>query len=159
MHGHFTFFNDEDLYQEALLCLWLDFKEGKLDDKTDSYILQGCYFHLKNYIRKVKDKVIIVSIDALVEEDKSGLEEAVSLKAYNHRFEKSRGLDLLEEISCFGLTRREKDIIAFLDKGFTVREIGEKLGISHVMVVKLRKNIQEKCGKLKQEAGYGYQNN
>lgn len=159
LNGRFTFFNDEDLFQEALLRLWLDFKEGKLDDKTDSYILQGCFFHLKNYIRKVKDKICVVSIDALVEEEKSGLEEIISLKAYNYRFEKSGGFDLSQEISGLGLTQREKDIISFSDKGFTVRQIGEKLGISHVMVVKLRKGIQEKCAKLKQDLSCSYQNN
>ncbi|MCX5704439.1 MAG: hypothetical protein NT066_08150 [Candidatus Omnitrophica bacterium] len=63
LNGHFSFFNDEDLYQEALIHLWLDFKEGKLSDKTDSYILQGCYFYLKNYIRKNYDKANLISLE------------------------------------------------------------------------------------------------
>lgn len=55
LNGHFTFMDDQDLFQEALIHLWSCFQSGSLDDKTDSYILQGCYFHLKNYIRKAQD--------------------------------------------------------------------------------------------------------
>ena len=56
LNGHFSFFNDEDLFQEALIHLWEDYQKGKIQDKTDSYILQGCHFHLKNYLRKMKPK-------------------------------------------------------------------------------------------------------
>ena len=52
LNGKFTFFNEEDLFQEAAVRLWQEFELGRLAGKTDSYILQGCYFHLKNYIRK-----------------------------------------------------------------------------------------------------------
>src|SRR3989338_8897915 len=64
LNGHFTFFNDEDLFQEALIHLLQDFRAGRLQDKTDSYILQGCYFHLKNYIRKVNERPNVISFDA-----------------------------------------------------------------------------------------------
>jgi DNA-directed RNA polymerase specialized sigma subunit len=116
LNGRFTFFNDEDLYQEALIYLWVDFNQRKLDDKTDSYILQGCYFHLKNYIRIIQDKKALVSLDALVETIRNN-----------------------------GLTEREKDIFNLALSGLTTREIGNKLGISHVRVIKLQKKIREKC--------------
>ncbi|PIQ87745.1 MAG: hypothetical protein COV73_02500, partial [Candidatus Omnitrophica bacterium CG11_big_fil_rev_8_21_14_0_20_43_6] len=64
LNGHYRSFNHDDLYQEATIHLWSNFLKGKLSDKTDSYILQGCYFHLKNYIRKVNERSNIVSIDA-----------------------------------------------------------------------------------------------
>ena len=38
LDGHFTFMDDQDLFQEALIHLWSDIQLGKLDDKTDSYI-------------------------------------------------------------------------------------------------------------------------
>jgi hypothetical protein len=41
--------------------------------------------------------------------------------------------------------------------GLTVRQIGQKLGISHVMVVKLKGKIKDKCGRLKEEIISGYQ--
>ena len=75
LNGHFTFMDDQDLLQEALIHLWCDFQIGKLDDKTDSYILQGCYFHLKNYIRKSQDSAIMLSLNSIMEEDGPHLEE------------------------------------------------------------------------------------
>ena len=80
LNGHFTFFNDEDLFQEALVRLWQDFNAGKLDDKTDSYILQGCYFHLKNYIRKCKTRTKLISIEAIVDAESRNLKGALSLE-------------------------------------------------------------------------------
>ena len=44
LNGHHSFFDDEDLYQEALIHLWLHYEDGSLSDKTDSYILQGAIF-------------------------------------------------------------------------------------------------------------------
>ena len=63
LNGHFTFFDEDDLFQEALEHLWLAFQDGTLGDKTDSYVLQGCYFHLKNYIRKTMDKAKLTSLN------------------------------------------------------------------------------------------------
>jgi RNA polymerase sigma factor (sigma-70 family) len=157
LNGHFSFFNDEDLFQEALAHLWVDFRAGKLDDKTDSYILQGCYFYLKNYLRKTQDKLRLVSIDTLADEGGLDLEETLAaegpLSAYANLEE---GL-LSERIQGLGLTPRENDILSFSMKGLTVREIGKRLGISHVMVVKLKAKIQDKCGKLRDEIKNGYQ--
>jgi len=70
LNGHYTFFNDDDLRQESLLHLWLEYQKGKLEDKTDSYILQGCYYYLKNYLRKVKADTKFVSIEALNDDEK-----------------------------------------------------------------------------------------
>ena len=47
------------------------------------------------------------------------------------------------------LTRKEKEIVFFYLQGWTTREIGERLGISHVSIVKLEEKIREKCKKLK----------
>ena len=44
-----------------------------------------------------------------------------------------------------GLTPREKEVFILALEGLTVREIGDRLGVSHVRVVKLRANIKEKC--------------
>jgi len=157
LNGHFSFFNDEDLFQEALAHLWVDFRAGKLNDKTDSYILQGCYFYLKNYLRKTQDKLRLVSIDTLIDEVGLDLEETLatagSLPAYENLDE---GL-LSERMQRLGLTPRENDILSFSMKGLTVREIGKKLGISHVMVVKLKGKIKDKCSRLKEEIKDSYQ--
>jgi DNA-directed RNA polymerase specialized sigma subunit len=83
LNGHYTFFNDEDLYQEALAHLWVGFREGALGDKTDSYILQGCYYHMKNYIRKTQDNAVLVSLSNPVGEDGTVMEDMIPSDGIN----------------------------------------------------------------------------
>ena len=53
----------DDLIQEALISLWKRFACGQLRDKTISYVLKGCYFHIQNYIRTHKVRCDIKSLD------------------------------------------------------------------------------------------------
>jgi RNA polymerase sigma factor (sigma-70 family) len=147
LNGHFTFFNDEDLFQEALLHLWQDFNSGKLNDKTDSYILQGCYFHLKNHIRKSKVRNKLVSLETIINEEGASLEETTLLQDERSAryFDDLNNKMLIEVIQNNGLTRRQKHILLFYADGLTTREIGRRMGISHVMVVKLMHRIKNKC--------------
>jgi len=149
LNGRYRSFNHDDLYQEALMHLWNNFNSGKLSDKTDSYILQGCYFHLKNYIRKVNENPNIISLDMPVGEDEgnSVLEEILYLKFGIQ--EDCRNLlhvkFLVEAIQNNGFSPREKEILVFLKEGLTTRDIGQRIGISHVSVVKAVKRIREKA--------------
>jgi len=150
LNGHFSFFNDEDLFQEALIHLWEDFQEGKLQDKTDSYVLQGCYFHLKNYLRKVKPKMKLISLDLLINDDDGRtLEESLFLKREDSQDARDylNNKLLVETIRNNGFTKREKDILSFYSKGLPTRAIGERLGVSHVRVIKLMRAIKDKCKK------------
>jgi DNA-binding NarL/FixJ family response regulator len=52
---------------------------------------------------------------------------------------------LTETILNNGLTPKEKKILYFYAQGLTTREIGRRLGVSHVSVVKSTKRIREKC--------------
>ncbi len=150
LNGHFTFFNEEDLYQEAVLHLWVDYAGGKLGDKTDSYILQGCYFHLKNYIRIVQDKARLVRIDAPLSKDNFESEyDVLSLEDPKSYRDYTSSKMLVEDILNDGLTKREKEVFSFYLDGLTTREIGTKLGISHVRVVKLQNKIKIKCQKFR----------
>jgi RNA polymerase sigma factor (sigma-70 family) len=147
LNGRFTFMDHNDLYQEAVLQLWIDFQGGRLEAKTDSYVLQGCYFHLKNYIRKTQDSVALVSLSAMMDEESGRLEElmeADEMVAIDYVDGKMQVEALLEE----GLSERERDVLAFSMEGMTTREIGEKLGISHVAVVKVRNRIRERWERL-----------
>ena len=151
LNGHFTFMDDQDLFQEALIHLWTDFQRGLLDDKTDSYILQGCYFHLKNYIRKSQDSVIMLSLNSIMEEDGSHLEE---LLIADNLASHDRVETLLEiEAMGSGISQRERDVLFFCLEGMTMREIGKRMGISHVSVVKIRNKIRERYQKLNGIAG------
>ena len=144
---HFSFVDDQDLFQEALIHLWSRFKLGDLDDKTDSYILQGCYFHLKNYIRKTRDSAVLLSLSSIPEEDGARLEETLVAKALASYDEVEGSLEI-EAMAEGGITQREKDVLSFSLEGMTTREIGKKLGISHVSVVKIRNRIKEKYERL-----------
>ena len=149
LNGHFSFFNDEDLYQEALIHLWIQFQKGKLCDKTESYILQGCYFHLKNYIRKNYDRAHLISLENNTNEEGEAfaLDNILSLENPQSCFEFINSKMLIEKINNNGLTKREKEVFCFILEGLTTREIGAKLGISHVRVVKLKGKIKDKSRK------------
>ncbi|MBA4389577.1 MAG: hypothetical protein C0399_01395 [Syntrophus sp. (in: bacteria)] len=144
LNGHHPFFDDDDLYQEALVHLWNTYTLGTIEDKTDSYILQGCYYYLKNYLRKVHERAIIVSLSDLVGEDNKLLEEILSSEG-------TMSFDYLESklyteaaIKRCCLSAREQEVLSLLMESMTVREIGSRLGISHVMVIKIKNKISEK---------------
>ena len=152
LNGRFTFFNEDDLYQEALIHLWISHQKGKLSDKTDSYILQGCYFYLKNHIRTVMDKASLDSLNELMDNCDLSLEDTLydkgqdAVKIIDERLVREYAEDRLDD--------RENEIISMAAEGMTVREIGKKLNISHVMVVKIRAGLKKKMAGLSYERGY-----
>ena len=147
LNHRFTFFNDEDLFQEALVHLWKECVAGKLADKTDSYILQGCYFHLQNYIRTVKDKVTPLSLDIHIGEKGKHFAETLSLEdeKSDGYFQRLNEKLIVEVIRNNGLTIREKELLPFFAEGLTIREIGKRVGVSHVWVLKMKEGIRRKC--------------
>jgi RNA polymerase sigma factor (sigma-70 family) len=154
LNGKYRTFGHEDLFQEALMHLWTNFTSGKLQDKTESYILQGCYFHLKNYIRKVNEKPDL-SLDGMVFSGSEDL-DFKDLIIDNRQRDTRELLDaklLAETIQNNGFDSREKRILMLLKNGSTTREIGKKIGVSHVMVVKLMGKIRTKCQKYLPAAG------
>ncbi len=156
LNGHFTFMDEDDLYQEALLHLWLEHREGRLDDKTESYMLQGCYFSLKNYIRKVQDRAVIVSLSSPIDDEGTLLEELLLHDDAPFDYVESR-MDV-EKLEEQGMTEREKEVLAYTIEGLTTREIGDRLGISHVSVLKIRNKIRDAYERLhRYEGRRGYQ--
>jgi RNA polymerase sigma factor (sigma-70 family) len=143
LNGHYSFFNDEDLFQEALTHLWIDYREGVLGDKTDSYILQGCYFYLRNYLRKVQDNVTVLSFNTPMGEDGVRLEESMAMDD-GFSFDQLESRLQIEVVEEKYFTEREKDVLMLFLEGMSMREIGGRLGISHVMVLKIRNRIKDK---------------
>jgi RNA polymerase sigma factor (sigma-70 family) len=143
LNGHHSFFDDDDLYQEALSHLWVDFMQGKTGDKTDSYLLQGCYFHLKNYLRTVQEKVTVVSLSTPAGEDGASLEDLLPMEDENP-FDTLASVIDVDEFCRQSLSVREKEILGLFLEGMSMREIGARLGISHMMVWKIRNRIKEK---------------
>ena len=157
MNGRFAFFSDEDLCQEALAHLWISFQNRKLYDKTDSYILQGCYYHLKNYIRTNADKAKLISMESPIDDEGSTIKDIITSEGastYNDTEEKG----FSESMDIYGLSEREKEIVRLSLKGLTTREIGFELDVSHVTIVKIKKKIRYKCAILEKYLKAGYQN-
>ncbi len=145
----YSFLNSDDLYQESLLHLWQDFNDGLLENKTDSYILQGCYFYLKNYLRNAKITRQMVSLSDICGAEQCDLEEVALLKDQRSEayLEQLDNRMLAETIRNNGLTDREKYILSLCAEGLTTRQIGQQLTVSHVSVVKTMARIRQKCFK------------
>ncbi len=157
MNGHFTFFGDEDLCQEALAHLWISFQDRKLENKTDSYVLQGCYYHLKNYIRTNTDKAKLISMESPIDGEGTMIKDMIASReepAYNDAEENG----FLESIDTYGLSEREKEVVNLSLKGLTTREIGFELKVSHVSIIKMKRKIRYKCAILEKYLRAGYQN-
>lgn len=141
LDGKYTAFNHDDLYQEALFYLWQKFQEGEFKDCTDSYILQNCFYFLKNYIRKAFKKMDAssVSLEEMVNDDLR-LEDILESPKISELLEGELEIkinNLLDE--------RERQVLQFNLEGLTTRQIGERVGVSHVMVIKIGNRIKEKC--------------
>ncbi|HQJ14978.1 MAG TPA: sigma-70 family RNA polymerase sigma factor [Candidatus Omnitrophota bacterium] len=150
VHWQGCYFNNEDLYQEALLHLWKEYNSGNILGKTDSYILQGCYFHLKNYMRTTLDKVRPVSLDEPCGPDHAGLLDSFRASVTGASDDYISSLNsrmLVEAIYNNGLSDKEKQLLPLFAEGLSTREIGRRAGISHVRVIKMRRQIEKKCRK------------
>jgi RNA polymerase sigma factor (sigma-70 family) len=152
LDGRYTSFDDDDLYQEALLGLWQKYNSRQLEGKTDSYILQGCMFFLKNHIRKVYKKIDShsVSLNAILTEDDYTLEDTLTSFSIESPSESLGNKLFLEDVNKL-FDERQRRILRYCLEGATVREIGNKLGISHAMVVKIKNKMKDKCRDIKKE--------
>lgn len=151
-NGHSLFLDDEDLYQEMCIHLWKKFENGVPDVMNDAYIVRGCEFHILNYLRKVKDKIRILSLDKPINENGDTLKDVLPNRADTlNRSIVDREITT-DYIRNNSLTNREKEVFSLLLEGYTVRETGKELGVSHVMVIKYKQTIIKKCqrkGKIK----------
>jgi RNA polymerase sigma factor (sigma-70 family) len=142
----YHYIDSDDLHQEILLYLWQQNKSGKLKDKNDSYLLQGCYYYLKNYIRthiKTNYREIDKIYDYNLLEQNQEVSEIVQTNGQNlSRYNLDEYLYYHEFNQ--GLSVKEKTLLNLRMRGLTNREIGKELGISHTMVSKIRKKMQKK---------------
>ena len=97
------------------------------------------------------------SIESPIDEDGTMLEEVLASSGVSCE-EQVEDEILYSEVYKNDLDGREVAIIKMSADGMTVRQIGKELGISHVAVIKLRKKIRVKCGKLRYEIKRSYQN-
>ncbi len=134
----------EDLYQEILIHLWQSWSQGELEGKTDSYIIKGCYFYLKNYLRKFGEKARIINLNEPIDEESDiSLGELIPdpRPLFDERIDNILFIQQMKEKE---LTRRENEVFELLSQGYTLRDIGKSLGISHVRVLKIKEHISKK---------------
>lgn len=148
LNTKFTYLDEEDLYQEAVIELWKKYQSGEISDKTDSYLLQGCMFFLKNYLRlsckKIDRSSVHFTNDANGPLDTESVREEMIPDQKNSNFEFILVDIAIDEITgC--LDKREKEVFLLSMEDLTTRQMGQRLGISHTMVVKIEKKIREKC--------------
>jgi len=140
------FYSEEDLYQEMCLYLWQHYANGLPIGINKSYVIKGCEFHIQNFLRKGRPKVMLSSLDELISPGGQTLGDILEDKKSDFRSRLGSKLTV-DEIKGLGLTDREKSVFSYLLKGHTVREIGKLLGVSHVSVLKHKKNIIKKWHK------------
>ncbi len=149
---NYPVFDYEDLYQEALFHLWDMYRKKELCDKTDSFILQGCFFFLKNYIRKTYRRLdyCSVSLNNILSDKDDTFECLLSLTNKEEVFCAISANITTGDVEKL-LTLKERRIFRLGMCGLSTREIGKAVGISHVMVVRIGKRIRMKCRGFKKE--------
>lgn len=147
IHIASSFVDRDDLYQEAICHLWLRFKRGELEDKNESYILKSCYFHLKNFQRTHLEKFNLINPAKESEDENEAMDPLEFISEERDNFNYLNAKILVSDIQNNGLTKRERAVFNLLFEGLTVREIGIRLGISHVRVIKIESHIKGKYEK------------
>ncbi len=143
----YGFYSQEDLYQEMCIYLWQNYRYGLPIGINESYVIKGCEFHIKNFLRKGRPKMVLSSIDEIVYPGGLSLSDILE---DNRAYSKSKmeANISIDNIKGLGLTDKENSVLSLLLKGYTVREIAYQLDISHVMVLKYKNNIKKKWEKL-----------
>ena len=139
-----SFVDEEDFYQEMCIQLWNNFRGGVPVDKSENYVVRGCELHLLNYLRKVNGQGKPLSLEEPLDEEGNTLKDILPDGEESVAEYVERNITI-GRIKNNGFSKREKEVFSLLLDGWTVREIGQQLGISHVMVVKLKRKIIEKC--------------
>jgi DNA-directed RNA polymerase specialized sigma24 family protein len=140
----------EDLMQEALVHLWR--AEEQDPGRDEFWYLQGCRFHLQNFLRQGR------SVDAFKRFGAEVFDPAAGMEGPAH-FEPSgpgHSLSEAEEASSNDfvrvleqwLTPVEKETFRCLLDGLSAREIANQMGLSHTMVNRHRSRIGELAAKL-----------
>ena len=145
----------EDLMQEALIHLWQVQEQNP--GQTKNWYLQNCRYRLLHYLalgRSVdspKRRASQVHPSVHDENEEDWLDR---FQGSDTVLEDVSARDILSSLSKV-LTPREIAVLQWLAEGLGTREIGKRLGISHPMVIKLRRKIAVLARKLSIEAPGG----
>ncbi len=132
----------DDLLQEALVHLWL--LEEKHPGQSRSWYLQGCKFHLQNYLamgrsvdsmkrrsHKLSFSTDCDEIDEFISESNWGVDTA---------FDQVSVRDIIAQLS-ERLPSFEQAVLSHLAEGLRAREVAARLKVSHPTIIKHRRKI------------------
>lgn len=149
-NGHGLFIDGDDLYQEMCIYLWDHYGGGMPDGVNESYIAKGCEFHILNYMRKNKPGagfVSAVSMDQPLNENGDTASDIIPDRA--RPIDESLDKEIVvNDIKNNGFSEKEKAVFFMLAEGMTSREVGSKLDMSHVMVLKYKKKVIKSMGRV-----------
>jgi RNA polymerase sigma factor (sigma-70 family) len=134
---------EDDLIQEAIIHLWL--REKDRPGQSPSWYIQSCRLYLQNFLRKGR------SVDRGNHRRAAGLptdeesEERLDARLDDTLLSQVCARDLVAELFKW-LRPVEKQILSLAEEGFSVRDIGERLYLSHTTVIKHRRNIATMAG-------------
>lgn len=133
-------FDKDDLFQEMSVHLWNKFSQGLPQGINEAYAVMGCRFYILNFLRKNRTKARILSIDLPLNAEGETLKDILpnTEEPLEKRLDRKMALDYIRNN---GFTKKEKEAFSLLTNGYTAREAGAKLGVSHVMVLKYKKRI------------------
>jgi DNA-directed RNA polymerase specialized sigma24 family protein len=132
----------DDLMQEGIIHLWR--LEGERPNQSRSWYLQSCRFHLRHHmasgrsIDSWKHQDCLISFLPEVEGDEpecSLLDESITTAI--SEIDAKEILHMLRT----RLTVSQQRVLGWLAEGFSSREIGLRLGVSHKAVLKQQHRI------------------
>jgi len=124
--------------------LWRGWQSGFWRNKNRSYTLQSCYFHLQNH-RRVMRETRTLSLETPIGEGDSPLSDIlIDGRIWGDR--QWSAWAIADGLRNNGLTLQEKAVVEWVIEGHTTREMGKKLNVSHVRVVKIQQSIRRKWG-------------
>jgi len=129
--------DQDDLLQEGWLYLWKN--RGKLENKTISYVLRGCYFRFIDYLKqgssidsKSRENVTVISLYYISDEGQTPLVSSIPSGAEDAK-DVLIAKDLEEQIRK-RLNAKLKGTYDLLLEGHTLGEIAKRLDLTHEAV-------------------------
>jgi len=129
--------DQDDLLQEGWLYLWKN--REKLENKTISYVLRGCYFRFIDYLKqgssidsKSRENVTVISLYYISDEGQAPLVSTIPSRVQDVE-DALIAKDLEKQIRNH-LNAKLKETYGLLLKGHTLGEIAKELNLTHEAV-------------------------
>jgi RNA polymerase sigma factor (sigma-70 family) len=142
---------EDDLVQEAIIHLWL--REKERPGQSRSWYIQSCRQHLQNFLRRGRSVdggnhrcATALRINPEAEEGREAFVDDTFFSLVCAR-------DLEAELDKW-LTSLERQILSLCQEGLSLREIGERLQLSHTTVRRRQRNIAALASRLGRDISF-----